>query len=392
MASNGPVTEGSSSEPASWGEDAAEAGGPAARGRHRVARQRGGTMVRGGAVLGVGVIAAVGAGGVADAQERPSAAISMPDVPEPSEANAPGLAETAPQDTPELTPEDAARAAQDAHDAGEALRARILQQVGFQQASADDSAGPEAKERAAADAERMAAAAEIAAQKAEQAAKSAQEAARAVRETAQEQARRAPGQAAAPSHEQAAAHHREQAAGHPHRTPAEQAAEAARQAAADAEQAGPAGHPAHHAPKHHAPKGSSRHHRATYVLPLTSYTLTAGFGESGHRWAHHHTGQDFAAPTGSPVRAVSGGTVTHAGWAGAYGYRIVLRLHDGTELWFCHLSSMVVTSGKVTTGTVIGRVGATGNATGPHLHLEVRPGGGHPVDPLPWLRAHGLHP
>ncbi len=104
-----------------------------------------------------------------------------------------------------------------------------------------------------------------------------------------------------------------------------------------------------------------------------------------------HTGQDFAAPTGTPVRAVHSGTITQAGWAGSYGYRIVLTLDDGTELWFCHLSSMVQTSGKVSTGDVIARVGATGNVTGPHLHLEVRPGAGAPIDPMPWLREHGLN-
>ena len=128
----------------------------------------------------------------------------------------------------------------------------------------------------------------------------------------------------------------------------------------------------------------------SYVRPVTSFTLTAGFGETSSLWATVHTGQDFAAPTGTPVMAVHGGTVTSAGWAGSYGYRIVLTLPDGTQLWYCHLSSMVKTSGAVTTGDVIGRVGATGNVTGPHLHLEVRPGGGDPVDPLPWLRDHGV--
>ncbi|MFQ6198507.1 M23 family metallopeptidase, partial [Streptomyces sp. NPDC000405] len=136
-------------------------------------------------------------------------------------------------------------------------------------------------------------------------------------------------------------------------------------------------------------------HRAaggTFTLPVASYTLTAGFGQAGNMWSANHTGEDFAAPTGTPVKAVGGGTVTQAGWAGAYGYRVVLTLDDGTEVWYCHLSSMVVTSGKVGTGTVIGRVGATGNVTGPHLHLEVRPGGGAPVDPLSWLRGRGLEP
>jgi murein DD-endopeptidase MepM/ murein hydrolase activator NlpD len=127
-----------------------------------------------------------------------------------------------------------------------------------------------------------------------------------------------------------------------------------------------------------------------YVKPVASYTLTAGFGESSSLWSSTHTGQDFAAPTGTPVKAIHGGTITSAGWAGSYGYRIILTLDDGTELWFCHLSSMTVTSGKVATGDTIGRVGSTGNTTGPHLHLEVRPGGGDPIDPMPWLRAKGL--
>jgi murein DD-endopeptidase MepM/ murein hydrolase activator NlpD len=129
---------------------------------------------------------------------------------------------------------------------------------------------------------------------------------------------------------------------------------------------------------------------ASYVKPVASYTLTASFGETSPLWQTVHTGQDFAAPTGTPVKAIHGGTVTSAGWAGSYGYRIILTLGDGTQLWFCHLSSMIVTSGKVTTGETIGRVGATGNTTGPHLHLEVRPHGGEPIDPMPWLRAHGL--
>jgi murein DD-endopeptidase MepM/ murein hydrolase activator NlpD len=127
-----------------------------------------------------------------------------------------------------------------------------------------------------------------------------------------------------------------------------------------------------------------------YVKPVASYTLTAGFGESSSLWSSTHTGQDFAAPTGTPVKAIHGGTITSAGWAGSYGYRIILTLDDGTELWFCHLSSMTVTSGKVSTGDTIGRVGSTGNTTGPHLHLEVRPGGGDPIDPMPWLRSKGL--
>ncbi|MET9292730.1 peptidoglycan DD-metalloendopeptidase family protein [Streptomyces sp. NPDC003077] len=132
------------------------------------------------------------------------------------------------------------------------------------------------------------------------------------------------------------------------------------------------------------------HLTGPHVAPLASHTLAAGYGQAGDRWLAHHTGQDFTAPTGTPVKAVHAGTITSAGWAGPYGYRVVLTLGDGTELWFCHLSSIVRASGPVEADEVIGRVGATGNVTAPHLHLEVRPNGGDPVDPLLWLRARGV--
>ena len=66
---------------------------------------------------------------------------------------------------------------------------------------------------------------------------------------------------------------------------------------------------------------------------------------------------------------------------------------DGTEIWYCHQSSIGVDVGDtVTGGEVIGNVGSTGNSTGPHLHLEVRPGGGDPVDPYSALVYHGITP
>ncbi|MYR63169.1 peptidoglycan DD-metalloendopeptidase family protein, partial [Streptomyces sp. SID625] len=132
-----------------------------------------------------------------------------------------------------------------------------------------------------------------------------------------------------------------------------------------------------------------------YTLPTSSYTITSTFGQAGSMWSSgHHTGLDFAAPTGTLIKAIHSGTVTEAGWAGAYGYRTILTLDDGTELWFCHQSSISVSAGqKVSTGEVIGRVGATGNVTGPHLHLEVHPGGeASGIDPMAWLRARGLNP
>ncbi|WP_033823882.1 M23 family metallopeptidase, partial [Kitasatospora sp. MBT63] len=131
---------------------------------------------------------------------------------------------------------------------------------------------------------------------------------------------------------------------------------------------------------------------APLVLPVTGYTLTAHYGQSGSYWAHLHTGLDFAARTGAPVGAVAAGTVTSAGWSGPHGYRVIQTLPDGTEIWYCHLSRIATAEGEVAPGTVLGAVGATGTVTGPHLHLEVRPGGGAPVDPLAWMQAHGLNP
>lgn len=129
-----------------------------------------------------------------------------------------------------------------------------------------------------------------------------------------------------------------------------------------------------------------------WVLPLANYRLTATFGEYG-LWSSYHTGLDFAAPSGTPIRAVSNGVVTSAGSDGAYGNKTVLTLDDGTELWFCHQTSFAVSTGdKVRAGEVIGYVGSTGHVTGPHLHLEVRPGGGDPVDPDAALRVHGVRP
>ncbi|MEU8786338.1 M23 family metallopeptidase [Streptomyces sp. NPDC048637] len=327
------------------------------RGKHRVAKQRGGGLARSGTVLGVGVIAAVGASGMASAEDRPPVPISMPDIggmaddlseKMPDAKSLPGIGDlisdedSAAADAASAPVGDAApassgpltRATQTSADtangtgAGEALRSRILQQADAQQGAAEQESRDAAEQAAVQQAATQAAAHQKSAEKAAAAKKAAEmEAKRKAEEAARQKAE------------------------------AERLAKLAK----------------------------------SFIAPVSSYTLTASFGQAGDRWAADHTGQDFAAPTGTPVKAVHSGTITQAGWAGSYGYRIVLTLDDGTELWFCHLSSMVKTSGKVNTGDVIGRVGATGNVTGPHLHLEVRPDAGDPVDPMPWLRDHGIN-
>jgi murein DD-endopeptidase MepM/ murein hydrolase activator NlpD len=129
------------------------------------------------------------------------------------------------------------------------------------------------------------------------------------------------------------------------------------------------------------------------VLPVVGYRLTGRFGDRSSLWSSVHTGLDFAAPTGTPIRSVAVGRVLSTGYDGPYGLKTVVRLADGTELWFCHQSVVQVQVGEqVRVGQVIGDIGSTGNVTGPHLHLEVHPAGGDPVDPETWLRARGLRP
>jgi murein DD-endopeptidase MepM/ murein hydrolase activator NlpD len=129
-----------------------------------------------------------------------------------------------------------------------------------------------------------------------------------------------------------------------------------------------------------------------WVLPVDGYHLTATFGEWG-LWSSYHTGLDFAADYGAPIKAMAGGEVTEVGYDGSYGNKVVITLDDGTELWFCHMSGFATSTGEeVRAGDVIGYLGDTGNTTGPHLHLEVRPGAGDPVDPYAAMLVHGLQP
>ena len=129
----------------------------------------------------------------------------------------------------------------------------------------------------------------------------------------------------------------------------------------------------------------------TSPLPHSNYVLTAGFGECGLHWAHCHTGQDFAVPTGTPVVSVGDGVVIFAGWDGPYGNAVHVLHPAGIATWYAHLSRITVHPGQSITGAdVIGLSGATGNTTGPHLHFEVRTGAslistGTPIDPMPWL-------
>ncbi|MFJ9648026.1 M23 family metallopeptidase [Streptomyces sp. NPDC004244] len=132
--------------------------------------------------------------------------------------------------------------------------------------------------------------------------------------------------------------------------------------------------------------------------PVASYTLSATFGLGGTMWSHKHSGQDFAVPVGTPVKAVSAGVVVKAGPNGggdgpAYGNAIVVKHGNNTYSQYAHLSKIQVHVGqKVAKGGQIGLSGNTGNSSGPHLHFEIRttPNYGSAVNPVAFLRAAGV--
>ncbi|MDH6124214.1 M23 family metallopeptidase [Kitasatospora sp. GP82] len=131
--------------------------------------------------------------------------------------------------------------------------------------------------------------------------------------------------------------------------------------------------------------------RPRFTLPVADHGLSARFGESSTHWLTRHTGIDFPVRRGTPVRAVTDGTV-RTRWNTAYGYMAQVTAPDGTQTWYCHLATYRVRRGQVRAGDVIAYSGSSGNSTGPHLHFEVRPPGAGPVDPLPWLLERGLDP
>lgn len=131
----------------------------------------------------------------------------------------------------------------------------------------------------------------------------------------------------------------------------------------------------------------------SWVTPVETYELSAGYGSGGERWASRHTGQDFAVPIGTPVRAVGAGRVVKVSCGGAFGIEIVVQHADGYYTQYAHLAAVTVDQGeRVAPGQWIGQAGTTGNSTGPHLHFEVRvtPELGSGVDPVPWLLKHGV--
>lgn len=133
--------------------------------------------------------------------------------------------------------------------------------------------------------------------------------------------------------------------------------------------------------------------RDLWVLPTSGYRITAHFGRYGGLWSRGHTGMDLATSYGTPIVAIASGVITSTGYDGAYGNKTVQTLDDGTEIWYAHQASVQVTPGtRVVQGQQIGLVGSSGRSTGAHLHIEVRPGGGDPVNPYTAFIQHGVTP
>lgn len=126
-----------------------------------------------------------------------------------------------------------------------------------------------------------------------------------------------------------------------------------------------------------------------WVNPFSGYSYSSPFG---FRWGRLHAGIDLAGPVGTGVRAMSSGTVVFAGDKGGYGNKVEIEYWDGSVSWYAHLSSIEVKDGDtVNAGEIVAKSGNTGHSTGPHLHLEIHPGGSKTaINPMPWMALHAI--
>ncbi|MFQ6392598.1 M23 family metallopeptidase [Nocardia sp. KC 131] len=127
--------------------------------------------------------------------------------------------------------------------------------------------------------------------------------------------------------------------------------------------------------------------RPRTVRPIEGI-LTSNFGT---RWGTLHAGLDFADPIGTPIGAVTDGTVIEAGPASGFGLWVRVQQDDGSIGVYGHVNDLLATVGQeVLAGDTIATVGNRGFSTGPHLHYEVHLPDAGPVDPMPWLAARGI--
>ena len=132
------------------------------------------------------------------------------------------------------------------------------------------------------------------------------------------------------------------------------------------------------------PKTASK---GSYIWPVSSHRINSYFGGRKIFGSYsYHSGLDIHASYGESVKAADGGTVTFAGYKGSYGNLVIITHDNGTQTYYAHNSSLVVSSGqKVYQGQVVAKAGSTGRSTGVHCHFEVRVRG-TAVNPLNYLR------
>ncbi len=137
-----------------------------------------------------------------------------------------------------------------------------------------------------------------------------------------------------------------------------------------------------------APKGSVLTHKGRFDWPVPDRRITSKFGTRIHpkfKTKRQHTGIDIASASGTPIKTAGAGEVIFAGWMRGYGQVIIIDHGSNYATVYAHMSKILVDDGDIVKkGAVIGRVGQTGVATGPHLHFEVRVNG-TARDPMKYL-------
>ncbi len=124
-----------------------------------------------------------------------------------------------------------------------------------------------------------------------------------------------------------------------------------------------------------------------FVMPAEG-ELTSGFGA---RWGSSHNGIDIANDIGTPIYSTADGVVVESGPAGGFGKWVRVEHDDGTISVYGHIHEALVSEGEqVAAGEQIATMGNRGQSTGPHLHFEIWQDGGEKIDPLGWLRDHGV--
>lgn len=137
---------------------------------------------------------------------------------------------------------------------------------------------------------------------------------------------------------------------------------------------------------------AASHHGGGAPDMASQGAITTPYGKKGNmwKWKGYHTGVDYAGKMGDPVYAKANGTVSGDNAGKSYGIHVLVLHDDGTQGLYAHLSSKTVRAGqRVSAGQLIGKIGSTGNSSGPHLHFELRRGRNNPVKPDSWLSKLG---